>query len=118
MREEAREADNLRTRTKLLSEFDRGDDVERGARADIQSLRVEQLVQHRDRLLVRYVQRAVEVLDERPQVVRDAPLANTCPPARSLVPLPLQILRAHDGTYAPSVIEPPLRSLSFPPLVT
>ena len=67
------------SRAELLTHLRRGDDVERGGCTEVQTLGVEQLVDHPDALLVRDVQRPVDVLDEGPEVVRNAALADTCP---------------------------------------
>ena len=68
-----------RTRTlpKLLCHLDRGDDVECGAGAEVEALRVEELVKHSDALGVWYGEGAGHVLDDSRGVVSDTALANT-----------------------------------------
>ena len=67
-----------RTRTlpKLLCHLDRGDDVECGAGAKVEALRVEELVEHGDALGVWDGEGAGDVLDDSRGVVSNTALAN------------------------------------------
>lgn len=78
VRSVAQDCDDPAALAELLGQLLGGDDVERGARADIQAVLVEQVVDHPDRLGVRDVQRAVDQVDVLLEIVGQPALADAC----------------------------------------